>query len=384
MKKTTTKASLYISSTVKAALMVAGTTIGAGMLAIPLVTSETGFLPASITTVFVWLYMYITGMLLMEVSTSLKHEGGFLQMAEKFLPAYGKQVIGTLFVFLYGILLVAYISAGSTMFGVNIGDHFLIKYLFPGILLGLLTLRSGRVITAISLLTIPMWVYFILFYVMGAEFIEMKRLTPTAYSKSYLTVPILFGAFGYHNVIPSISKYLNFDRKKLGRAILFGSLIPCVIYLFWQVLILGIVDTSTLEQAREEGIPVTVLLSTATKSYAFAHLGTAFAFFAILTSALGVGLSLVEFIGTKQKIRSSLFVILIPALIAFIQPGIFLRALSFAGGVGESILNGIIPVWMYCVYKMHLGKMNKEIRIFTFVLFLIAAIVVTIELNNCM
>ncbi len=45
-------------------LLVAGTTIGAGMLAIPLVTATAGFLPAFIITFFVWLFMLLTGLLL--------------------------------------------------------------------------------------------------------------------------------------------------------------------------------------------------------------------------------------------------------------------------------------------------------------------------------
>lgn len=378
------KKKLLNNAVLKASLMIAGTAIGAGMLAIPLVTAQTGFLSASFTTLFVWLYMLITGILLMEVSTSLKNNGGFLQMAERFLPVYGKEITIILFTFLYGILLVAYISAGYEIFGLNINDHYLVKLLFPIMIFSFLSLKTNKVIALISFFTIPMWVYFILFYVMGAEYIKVNHLASGVYSNAYLAVPVLFGAFGYHNVIPSVSRYLDFDRKKLKLSIFIGSLITCIIYLLWQALILGIVDTKTLEYARENGIPVTIVLSNTINGFSFASIGVIFAFFAIVTSALGVGLSLVEFIDPKQNRKTIFLVVFIPSLIALFNPGIFLKALSFAGGIGESLLNGIIPIAMYYFYKSRLNEISKELKIFTFFLFVIALVVVIIELYNCL
>uniref|UniRef100_A0A453ASG3 Amino acid transporter transmembrane domain-containing protein n=1 Tax=Aegilops tauschii subsp. strangulata TaxID=200361 RepID=A0A453ASG3_AEGTS len=39
--------------------LVAGTTVGAGILAIPAVTQEAGFLASAVTCVFCWTYMVI-------------------------------------------------------------------------------------------------------------------------------------------------------------------------------------------------------------------------------------------------------------------------------------------------------------------------------------
>ena len=51
--------------------LIAGTTIGAGMLGIPLVTSEAGFFPAACATFGVWIFMVLTGLLYVEVALSL-------------------------------------------------------------------------------------------------------------------------------------------------------------------------------------------------------------------------------------------------------------------------------------------------------------------------
>lgn len=362
--------------------MIAGTAVGAGMLGIPLITAEIGFSSSAIMTLLVWMYMFITSLLLMEVSVSLKEKGGFVELAKAYLPPYGKNLITFLFLFLYGILLIAYVSAGSEILGLKFSESVVIKSLFPLILFTFLLLRTKRVVTLISVLTIPMWVYFALFYFYGVNHIEFSRLLVDTPSKSYLAVPILFGAFGFHNVIPSITTYLDYDKKSLRKAIFLGSMIPCILYLLWQFLILGMVDAETLSLAKAKGIPVVTLLGGITQNSIFATAGAIFAFFAILTSALGVGLSVVRFIDKRERSFTILGVILIPTLVAFTNPGIFLRALSFAGGVGESILNGIIPVWLYVVYKNLKSEMNQKLKICSFFLFLIASIVVIIELGN--
>lgn len=369
-------------SIVKAALMIAGTAIGAGMLGIPLVTSDMGFAAGALITFLVWIYMFVTGIFLMEVSVSMKEKGGFLAMAAKYLPSFGKEITAALFIFLYGILLVAYISAGAELFCMNFGGSPYVRLLFPITLFGILLLGSNRVVTTISILTIPMWVYFLMFYYFGAEYIRPERFLDVSFSKMYLAVPVLFGAFGYHNVIPSISKYLNYNRKSLYKAILLGSLIPCILYMLWQILILGVVDRETISLAKEKGVPVVTLLSSATGSGVFQNMGAMFAFFAIITSALGVGVSIVHFVDKKERSASTFLVILIPAIIAFVNPGIFLRALSFAGGFGESLLNGIIPVWMYGAYKLSKQEAGKKLLFCVFFLFLIAAFVVSLEVYH--
>jgi tyrosine-specific transport protein len=46
--------------------LVAGTTVGAGILALPAVTVPAGILPSSILLIAVWLYALVTGLLLVE------------------------------------------------------------------------------------------------------------------------------------------------------------------------------------------------------------------------------------------------------------------------------------------------------------------------------
>ncbi|CAN6476669.1 unnamed protein product [Victoria cruziana] len=79
-----------------AVFLVAGTTVGAGILAIPAVTQESGFLASSMTCIFCWLYMVVTGLLIAEVNVNTMCELGsggvsLVSMAMRTLGKLGVQ-----------------------------------------------------------------------------------------------------------------------------------------------------------------------------------------------------------------------------------------------------------------------------------------------------
>ncbi|MCO5573122.1 hypothetical protein L7F22_026887 [Adiantum nelumboides] len=102
--------------------------IGAGILAIPAVTQEAGFLASSFTCLASWLYMVTTGLLIAEVNVNTMCELGsggvsLVSMAMRTLGRKG--VIGACisYLFIHYALLVAYIARSSEIltsaFGVS-------------------------------------------------------------------------------------------------------------------------------------------------------------------------------------------------------------------------------------------------------------------------
>uniref|UniRef100_A0A2P2M7U9 Tyrosine-specific transport protein isoform X2 n=1 Tax=Rhizophora mucronata TaxID=61149 RepID=A0A2P2M7U9_RHIMU len=59
-----------------AIFLVAGTTVGAGILAIPAVTQESGFLASAVVCVICWVFMVATGLLIAEVNVNTMCELG--------------------------------------------------------------------------------------------------------------------------------------------------------------------------------------------------------------------------------------------------------------------------------------------------------------------
>eukprot|EP00268_Persea_americana_P035922 TRINITY_DN3540_c0_g1_i17.p1 TRINITY_DN3540_c0_g1~~TRINITY_DN3540_c0_g1_i17.p1 ORF type:complete len:291 (+),score=43.50 TRINITY_DN3540_c0_g1_i17:59-874(+) len=101
-----------------AIFLVAGTTVGAGILAIPAVTQEAGFLASAITCILCWMYMVVTGLLVAEVNVNTMCELGsggvsLVSMAMRTLGKLGVQVACWSYIFIHYALLVAYVARSS-------------------------------------------------------------------------------------------------------------------------------------------------------------------------------------------------------------------------------------------------------------------------------
>ena len=108
-------------STAGAAALVAGTTVGAGILALPTVTAPAGFLPSTAGLVLAWAFSVASGLLLAETNLNtlcaLGRGGASLRaMADRTLGPAGANATGLAYAFLHGALLVAYCSrAGEVL-----------------------------------------------------------------------------------------------------------------------------------------------------------------------------------------------------------------------------------------------------------------------------
>jgi len=98
------------------ALMIAGTTIGAGMLAMPLTSAGMGFGATLALLIGLWALLAYTGLLFMEVyQTAPRQDVGVGSLAEQYLGIGGRlSATISLLVLLYA-LLAAYISGGGSL-----------------------------------------------------------------------------------------------------------------------------------------------------------------------------------------------------------------------------------------------------------------------------
>jgi tyrosine-specific transport protein len=120
----------------------------------------------------------------------------------------------------------------------------------------------------------------------------------------------------------------------------------------WQFTILGSASSEEIANAAAEGTPIFYLIS----SSSVLLLANTFSLFAIITSLLGVGLSMIDFIADGWKISKkgrsrfllTVITLLPPYLLSLSYPHIFNTALGYAGGFGEAFLNCFLPA--ACVY----------------------------------
>lgn len=346
-------------------LLIAGTCIGAGMLGMPVATGSAGLIPGLAVNFLCWFYMLLTGLLFLEATLWMHDGANLLSMAQRFLGPIGKLVGGIAFVVLYYCLETAYLAGGTPAF-IGLVEAFSGFELSPGVgaalfvgLFGSIVAWGTAVVDRVNwLLMVGLVVSYVLLATLGAAEIEATLLRYRKWAMALPALPVLFAAYGYHNVIPSISTYLARDVRKLRWAIIIGTSVPLVVFSIWQVVVIGTLGPEGIARAAETGLPVTETMRAETSNAWFGAVAMFFGFFALVTSMLGVALSVVDFLGDGLNINNrtgwrrvglTVLAFLPPLLFAQSYPAIFFDMLGFAGGIGEALLNGFFPVAMVWV-----------------------------------
>jgi len=379
-------------------LLIAGSCIGAGMLALPIITGISGFFPSLIMFFCGWLFMTSTALLLVEVNGSFSRQVNLLTMTEQSLGKWGKAICWITYLFLFYSLLVAYISGigglCETFFHVSFHSSFptwLGSSIFVLIFGSIVYLGTRKVDLFNRGLMIGKIGFFILLIFVGCSYIRPGLLLRAAPIYAPSALPLLVIAFGFHNMIPSLTAYLKGDLKKVRLTIIGGSLMAFAIYLIWEILVLGIVPfggvnglIDSLKKDKEASQAIaSIIMSPSVRIFS-----QGLAFFAILTSFLAQALSLVHFLADGFKINYKkqenfglcILALLPPLILSIIYPQLFFKALNFAGGVCAVILFGLLPVAMVWIgryrkvatlsYQMGGGK-PALVLIFAFALFIL-------------
>lgn len=357
-----------------AILLIAGTATGAAMLALPVSTGRAGLIPSLLAMGFVWVYLLYAALCTLEVAISLPKDSNLVTMAEHTLGAWGKAISGISYLFLLYALNTAYIAGTTALFqdlfedltGIRLAQ---IICAIPLLLVFSLLLRRGvKAVDAINrIFMLGLILSFGLLLVVSLPHIQVDNLSQTRWQYVLPSLSVVLTAFGYHVVIPSLASYLHDNIKKLEKAIWLGSALPFVGYAIWQVATLGIVPLTgamSIETAYEQGMSGAEVLAEISNSNWLTSVGTCFAFFAIITSFLGVSMSLLDFLADGLKKKAIFQYKWLLACIAFVPPlyfalsykRAFLSALEYAGAYGVVILLAIIPALMTWRkrYSLHL------------------------------
>ncbi len=362
-------------------LIVAGTSIGAGMLALPVVTGPSGFVPSIAVLVACWAFMTLTGLLFAELALWLKSEANILSMAKKTLGKPGLIATWVLYLFLFYSLTIAYMVGGGNMlvelFGNGTSDYVRIL-LFSLVAISIVAVGKNIVDPINRALMIGLFVAYGGFVFIGASAIKPEQLWVHDWSLASLALPVTFTSFGFQGTVPTLASWMHYDKKRLRRAIVCGTTLTLIIYIVWQWLFLGIVPKdgpNGLLETLNEGRDAVYPLQYFTNSAWIWGLGRAFAFFALTTSFLGVGIGLLDFLadglGLDKKNRLMTLLLLafgLPLVFSLCFPHIFLSALGFAGGFGCASLLGVLPIIM--VWKARIGGDSFLVSRTAFVLML--------------
>lgn len=376
--------------------IVAGTTIGAGMLALPVTSAFGGFFPALLLFFICWLLMLCTSFFFLDVNLSLKGEPNFISMADKTLGVWGKGISWVVYLLLLYSLTAAYITASTPLF--VMGVHALTGFTLPAsiapfclpILFGIFVYMGTAGVDQINrLLMLGLIVSFILLSAVIPSHIQPTLLLHGDFPALSIAIPVVFTSFGYHIVIPSLTTYFNHERKALRTAIIIGSILPFLFYFIWLALVMGVVPLDILGKTWSEGGIITDPLGRILQTPWLGVVAQFFSFFAVITSFLGVALSLSDFLTDGFKLKKSWEGRLLAILLTFVPPLIFVfsykrgfyLALAHAGAL-VAILLGMLPAamaWTLKKPKFYTKPLGKVLLIIVIILSLSVVIIDILE-----
>lgn len=395
-----------------AILLVSGTAIGAGMLALPLNTATSGFFPACITFILGWFVMTLTGLLIMEVNLWFKGnaEVDLISMTRQTLGPLGMGVAWVSYLLLLYALISAYLTACSAWLGI-LFEHFSMA-MPQTVYLLILSALVGSIVCHGTELTEKVNRYFALglllayciLIALASYHIQPALLHYNQFKFIPYTLPLTITAFGFATVIPSLTHYLNRSISSLKKTIIIGSALPLAVYLLWELVTLGIIPLEgtrgliALSAQHDNGTGIITALEHITGSHWVTHSARIFAICAIITSFLGVALSLFHFLADGLKLNPKkgarlplLALTFLPpiALVLFYPQG-FGRILSFAG-IFAAILFGIIPsfmAWRGRYHAMHPLSTPTHFRVFggkplLILILLFFSAIIYWEIQNC-
>ncbi len=350
-------------------LLIAGTSIGIGMLALPIATASGGFIPSLFVYLICWIFMLFTGLLIVEACIWMPKDANLITLSSRLLGKWGKVICWILYLFLFSCLMIAHVAGGggivSSLSGGAIpgwlGTIVYVLIFSPIIYFGALWVDRLNL-----MLMVGIAITYLLFVSSSVTYVTPSLLTHMNWGRVWWALPVVFIAFGYQSLIPTLFNYMNRNVPKVRLALIIGTTIPLVIYLIWELLILGIIPLGGdggLLQALKKGENAVNPLSHYIHNPTLLTIGRAFAFFAMTTSYLGISMAFVDFLldGLKLPKRGMHRVVLcvviffITLLITLINPHLFISALNIAGGIGIALLLGAMPILMVWAGRYYEG-----------------------------
>ncbi|AQS37994.1 amino acid permease [Shewanella psychrophila] len=334
--------------------IVAGTAIGGGMLALPLATASLGTLPAFLLLVVIWGISIYTSLLMLEINLRTGVGDNVHAITGKILGKVGQLIQGASFMSLLFALTMVYLMGGSSLLetrfeplGITMNNQVAVL-LFTVFFGGLIAVgvkwidKVSRVLFTSMVILLVIVVAFLLPEVDISAMLSStgsELVTGSELNNLWLAaIPIVFTSFGFHVCIATIVRYLDGDAVSLRKILIIGSTIPLVSYILWLMVTLG-----TLGGDRVYGFEGSLpLLVTALQGLANSELLKQcidlFANLALITSFLGVTMSLFDYVAELTRAKDDfsgraktwLITFIPPLLCALYYPDGFFKVLGFA------------------------------------------------------
>ena len=232
-----------INKQVGCIFLIIGTSLGGGILAIPMVLSYFGTVIGCAIMFLVWILMTYSTLAVAEACLHYDRGISYLGLAHKLFKKPGIILVYICaFSILYG-MLTAYISAvGSSFESIFHINNTLIEVIFVMIFGGFILKGTNyaewlnRMFLSIKLVII---LVAILMLLKSVSLDKLLVYNISHFKSLVIAIPVLATTFSAHIIIPTIVNYVGPHPKDIRRIILCASALILIIYTFWIIAIFG-------------------------------------------------------------------------------------------------------------------------------------------------
>ena len=296
-----------------------------------------------------WLVMAIAGLLYLEACLWIPGQPNLHSLVVRTWGKWGARCTTILYLFLFYSLLITYFMGFAQLWQLMSNTHENIGVILAFCLFTPVVAKGAQWVNRFnSMLMVGLLLSYTIFLLYSIPHLDGTGLSRTNWSLAPWSIPIVLISFGFQGVVPSIVTYLHRDVRKCRIAILAGSALPFLMYAVWEAILLDIVPLDQLLIAAQQGRSALDPLHTIVHITWIQPITLLFGSCALITSLLGVSLSMRDFLldrcHSTQRTLMAFIVFLPPLLITLYYPSLFLQALGIAGGLGGALLLALLPI----------------------------------------
>lgn len=371
-------------SVIGGACIIGGVCVGAGMLGLPSSGAGAWTIWSSLAMLITMLMMTASGWFLLEAYKNYDLTASFSTVTKDLLGTKINVLNNLSVYFVGGILLYAYTTASGGIlselakpwFSLGEWDSAFWSILFV-LLFSFCVWHSTRLVDRLSVLLIVFMALSFIFSTYGLAInIDLNILFDRAnldgsYAPYAIAMfPVALTSFGYHHSVSTMRAYYG-EERKAQYAILGGTLIALALYLLWVFSIFGNLARDQFAPIIASNGDLDVLLNTlgnVVQSESVKNALNAFSMAAILSSFIGVGLGMFDFLADffqfdnskAGRTKSWAVTFLPPLLLSLLFPLGFLKAIGYAGAIA-TVWACIIPALL--AYKVRRQNTQNPFRV---------------------
>ena len=358
--------------------LVAGTAIGAGMLALPMASAGMWFYWSTALMLVSWFIMLRSSQALLEVSLHFEPGHSFHTMVRDLLGPKWSFANGCAVAFVLYTLIYAYVSGGGSIIEQSItsmtGDAppRILSSLVFALLLTTFIWWSAKAVDRFSILLVGGMVITYLFSISGmVTHLRIDILMDSNGGGGEMmflwgAVSTYLTSFCFHASVPSLVKYMGKEPRTINASLRYGTVVALVCYVSWLAAADGNISREDFKAVIAAGGNVGDLMAATGNnlgSFLILRMLESFSLLAVATSFLGAGLGLFDYIADLCKFDDSnsgrtktlLITFAPPILGGIIWPDGFLPAIGWAG-LASAFWAVIIPALLLGAARNQFGK----------------------------